>query len=95
MYAETSSLIIIGDGVYISSFKLSKFQPNLFQIFYRALNRVGSGKVESFPSGNTLSASISNLEPFVTYEFKVLAYTKQGQGPYSKAVTARTKESSK
>lgn len=43
-------------------------------------------------NGATLSMSVTGLDKFIEYEFQVLAYTSDGDGPKSHVEVERTME---
>ena len=45
--------------------------------------------------GSMFNISVTGLDKFTEYEFQVLAYTSDGDGPKSPVVVKRTKEDGK
>ena len=56
---------------------------------------VGSGSTQTMPvsGGSATEATISGLMPFTTYSIQVAAETSVGTGPYSDAITNKTRQS--
>ena len=56
-------------------------------------NRIGHIVQNVSVGGNGNTVLIGGLEMFVTYSFKVRAFTKVGAGPYSGSVSETTEQS--
>ena len=69
-------------GVVIRGFKLLYRLRNSSDLFGTAIVRDNS----------TFSKNISGLEKYTEYEFKVLAFTANGNGPSSSVLVVRTAE---
>ena len=62
-----------------------------FKLFYK--KKVGgSATALLIGSGSTLSRNVTGLDKFMEYEFQVLAFTSDGDGPKSPVQVERTKE---
>ena len=51
--------------------------------------------VQGFTESTNFSVTVTGLQESTSYEFSVRVYTENGTGPFSKTVTALTKEDSK
>ena len=51
--------------------------------------------METINGGTTFSAGINGLDNYTEYEFQVLAFTSNGDGPKSSVVVERTLEDGK
>ena len=63
-----------------------------FKLFYRKKGSVGSATTLTISSGSTLSRNVTWLDKYTEYEFKVLAFTSDGDGPNSSVEVERTME---
>ena len=75
-------LVSAGHGRKITGFKL----------FYRKKGSVGSATTLTISSGSTLSRNVTGLDKYTEYEFQVLAFTSDGDGPKSPVEVQRTME---
>jgi len=63
-----------------------------FKLFYAKKDAVGSPTVFN---GTSLTREVSGLDKYTEYEFQVLAFSSNGDGPKSSVVVERTKEDGK
>ena len=63
-----------------------------FKLFYKKKGCGGSATTLSISSGSILSRNVTGLDKFAEYEFQVLAFTSDGDGPKSPVEVERTKE---
>ena len=63
-----------------------------FKLFYRKKGSVGSATTLTISSGSTLSRNVTGLDKYTEYEFQVLAFTSDGDGPKSPVEVQRTME---
>ena len=63
-----------------------------FKLFYRKKGSVGSATTLNISNGSTLSKNVTGLHKYTEYEFQVLAFTSDGDGPKSAVEVERTKE---
>ena len=63
-----------------------------FKLFYKKKGFGGSETNLTVNSGLMLNRSVTGLDKFTEYEFQVLAYTSDGDGPMSPVEVKRTKE---
>ena len=63
-----------------------------FKLFYRKKGSVGSATTLTISSGSTLSRDVTGLDKYTEYEFQVLAFTSDGDGPKSPVEVQRTME---
>ena len=63
-----------------------------FKLFYKKKGCGGSATTLSISSGSILSSNVTGLDKFAEYEFQVLAFTSDGDGPKSSAEVKRTME---
>ena len=63
-----------------------------FKLFYRKKGSVGSATTLTISNGSTLSRNVTGLHKYTEYEFQVLAFTSDGDGPKSAVEVERTKE---
>ena len=63
-----------------------------FKLFYRKKGSVGSATTLTINSGTTLSRNVTGLDKYTEYEFQMLAFTSDGDGPKSAVEVERTKE---
>ena len=63
-----------------------------FKLFYKKKGSGGSVTTLSISDEATLSRTVSGLDKFTEYEFQVLAFTSDGDGPKSSAEVKRTME---
>lgn len=61
-----------------------------FKLFYREKGFPGCYSFLNITSGSTLSRLVTGLEKYTEYEFQVLAYTSDGDGPKSPVKVERT-----
>ena len=66
-----------------------------FKLFYKKKGFGGSETNLTMNGGSMLNRSVTGLDKFTEYEFQVLAYTSDGDGPKSPVVVKRTKEDGK
>ena len=62
-----------------------------FKLFYKKKGCGGSATTLTISSGSILSRNVTGLDKFTEYEFQVLAFTSDGDGPKSPVVVKRTK----
>ena len=62
-----------------------------FKLFYREKGFAGSFYL-NITSGSTLRRLVAGLDMYTEYEFQVLAYTSDGDGPKSSVEVERTME---
>ena len=53
---------------------------------------MGSAITLTINSGSTLSRNVTGLDKYTEYEFQMLAFTSDGDGPKSAVEVERTKE---
>ena len=63
-----------------------------FKLFYKRKGSGGSATTLPISNEATLSRTVSGLDKFTEYEFQVLAFTSDGDGPKSSAKVKRTME---
>ena len=63
-----------------------------FKLFYKKKGCGGPATALSISSGSILSRNVTGLDKFAEYEFQVLAFTSDGDGPKSPVEVERTKE---
>ena len=63
-----------------------------FKLFYKKKGFGASLKKMIINSGSALRRNVTGLDKFTEYEFQVLAYTSDGDGPMSPVKVKRTKE---
>ena len=63
-----------------------------FKLFYKKKGSGGSATTLTISKGSTLSRNVTWLDKYTEYEFKVLAFTSDGDGPKSAVEVERTKE---
>ena len=63
-----------------------------FKLFYKKKGSGGSATTLPISDGRTSSKTVSGLDKFTEYEFQVLAFTSDGDGPKSLAKVKRTME---
>ena len=63
-----------------------------FRLFYKKKGSVGSATTLPISDGRTSSRTVSGLDKFTEYEFQVLAFTSDGDGPKSSVKVKRTME---
>ena len=63
-----------------------------FKLFYKKKGCGGSATTLTISSGSILSRNVTELDKFTEYEFQVLAFTSDGDGPKSPVEVERTKE---
>ena len=63
-----------------------------FKLFYKKKGSDGSAKTLTISDGATLNRTVSGLNKYTEYEFQVLAFTSDGDGPKSLAKVKRTME---
>ena len=61
-------------------------------MFYKKKGSAGSATTLPISDGGTSSKTVSGLDKFTEYEFQVLAFTSDGDGPKSLAKVKRTME---
>lgn len=61
-------------------------------MFYKRKDSSGSGIILTINDGSTLKKNIIGLNKYKEYEFKVLAFTSVGDGPYTSVVVQITNE---
>ena len=62
------------------------------KLFYKKKGSVGSATTLSISDGATLNKTVSGLNKYTEYEFQVLAFTSDGDGPKSSTKVKRTME---
>ena len=62
------------------------------KLFYRKNDSVGSATTLTLSSGSTLSRNVTWLDKYPEYEFQMLAFTSDGDGPKTAVKVERTKE---
>ena len=62
-----------------------------FKLFYKKKGCGGSATTLTISSGSILSRNVTGLDKFTEYEFQVLAFTSDGDGPKSPVEVKRTK----
>ena len=63
-----------------------------FKLFYKKKGFGGSVTTLTISSGSILSRNVTGLDKYTEYEFQVLAFTSDGDGPKSPVEVERTKE---
>ena len=63
-----------------------------FKLFYKKKGSGGSATTLTISDGATLNRTVSGLNKYTEYEFQVLAFTSDGDGPKSLAKVKRTME---
>ncbi|XP_022783220.1 protein sidekick-2-like isoform X2 [Stylophora pistillata] len=63
-----------------------------FKLFYKEKSAVGPATTLPINSGSTLLQNVTGLDKYTEYEFQVLAFTSDGDGPKSCVEVTRTKE---
>ena len=63
-----------------------------FRLFYKKKGSAGSATTLPISDGRTSSRTVSGLDKFTEYEFQVLAFTSDGDGPKSSVKVKRTME---
>ena len=63
-----------------------------FKLFYKKKGSAGSATTLPISDGRTSSKTVSGLDKFTEYEFQVLAFTSDGDGPKSSVKVKRTME---
>ena len=63
-----------------------------FKLFYKKKGSGGSATTLTTSDGATLNRTVSGLDKYTEYEFQVLAFTSDGDGPKSLAKVKRTME---
>ena len=66
-----------------------------FKLFYQKKGSSGSMNMSNINNGATLFEDVTGLEKFAEYEFQLLAFTPDGDGPKSSVKVERTKEDGK
>ena len=66
-----------------------------FKLFYKEKDSVGSSLSLTINDGGSYTKNITGLSIYTEYEFQVLAFTSQGDGPKSSVVVEGTKEDGK
>lgn len=61
-------------------------------MFYKRKYSSGSGIILTINGGSTFKKNVIGLHKYKEYEFKVLAFTSVGDGPYTSVVVQRTNE---
>ena len=62
-----------------------------FKLFYKKKGCGGSATTLTISSGSILSRNVTGLDKLTEYEFQVLAFTSDGDGPKSPVEVKRTK----
>ena len=75
-----------------ASWKLPPVAIRGFKLLYRLRNSSDELFTAIILSNSTLSKDVYGLEKNAEYEFQVLAFTANGNGPLSSMIIARTKE---
>ena len=63
-----------------------------FKLFYKKKGFGGSATTLAISRGSILSGNVTGLDKYTEYEFQVLAFTSDGDGPKSSVVVERTME---
>ena len=63
-----------------------------FKLFYKKKGSGGAATTLSISNGATLSRTVIGLDKYTEYEFQVLAFTSDGNGPKSSVEVKRTME---
>ena len=63
-----------------------------FKLFYREKSSAGLSTTLPINSGSTLSQNVVGLDEYIEYEFQILAFTSDGDGPKTPVKVERTKE---
>ena len=63
-----------------------------FKLFYKKKGFGGSATTLAISRGSILSENVTGLDKYTEYEFQVLAFTSDGDGPKSSVVVERTME---
>ena len=63
-----------------------------FKLFYKKKGSGGSATTLPISDGRTSSKTVNGLDKFTEYEFQVLAFTSDGDGPKSSVKVKRTME---
>ena len=63
-----------------------------FKLFYKKKGSAGSATTLTISDGATLNRTVSGLNKYTEYEFQVLAFTSDGDGPKSSVKVKRTME---
>ena len=64
----------------------------VFELFYKRKASGGSATTVTVRSGSIISRTVTGLDKYTKYEFEVLAFTSDGDGPKSTDEVERTKE---
>ena len=63
-----------------------------FKLFYKKKGSGGSATTFTISSGSILNRNVTWLDRYTEYEFQILAFTSDGDGPKSPVEVERTKE---
>ena len=63
-----------------------------FKLFYKKKGSGGSATTLTISSGSIKSRTVTGLDRYTEYEFQILAFTSDGDGPKSPVEVERTKE---
>ena len=63
-----------------------------FKLFYKEKSSAGLETTLPINSGSTLSQNVVGLDKYTEYEFQILAFTSDGNGPKTPVKVERTKE---
>ena len=63
-----------------------------FKLFYKEKSSAGLTTTLPINSGSTLSQNVVGLDKYTEYEFQILAFTSDGNGPKTPVKVERTKE---
>ena len=63
-----------------------------FKLFYKKKGSGGSATTFTISSGSILNRNVTGLDRYTEYEFQILAFTSDGDGPKSPVEVERTKE---
>ena len=69
-----------------------------YKLFYKAVGQFAvdtTEKIKLINDENTLQTTVMNLEKYVNYSIKILAFTSKGDGPNSTVVSVETDQDGK
>ena len=63
-----------------------------FKLYYKKRGSAGQATPLTINNGTVLSKDVTGLDRYTEYEFQILAFTSDGDGPKSPVEAERTKE---
>ena len=63
-----------------------------FKLYYKKRGSAGQATPLTINNGTVLSKDVTGLDRYTEYEFQILAFTSDGDGPKSPVEVERTKE---